>query len=66
MSAMLVKNNRNKYSTKHTKHINVRYYFINIQVDTGDVVIKHFPTEKMLWDHFKKLLKSVLFRKCRE
>ena len=26
MSAMLLENNRKKYSTKNTKHINVRYY----------------------------------------
>ena len=28
MSAMLLENNRKKYSKKNTKHISVRYYFI--------------------------------------
>ena len=48
MSAMLLENNRNKYSTKNTKHINVRYYLIKDRVETRDVVIKHCPTEKIL------------------
>ena len=44
--------NGKKYSTKNTKHINVRYYFINNWVETGYVVIKHCPREEMLGDHF--------------
>ena len=48
MSVMLLENNRKKSSTKNTKHINVRYYFIKDQVETGDVMIEHCPTEEML------------------
>ena len=43
MSTMLLENNRKKSNTKNMKHISVRYYFIKDQVETGDVVIKHFP-----------------------
>ena len=46
MSAMLLEKNGKKSSTKNTKHINVRYYFIKDRVETGDVVIKHCPTKK--------------------
>ena len=46
MIAMLLENNGKKSSTKNTRNINVSYYFIKDQVETGDVVIKHFPTEK--------------------
>ena len=35
MSVMLLGKNRKKSSTKNTKHINVRYYFIKGRVDTG-------------------------------
>ena len=66
MSAMLLEKNRKKYSTKNTKNINVRYYFRKNWVETGDVVIKHLPTEKMLGDHFTKKLQGNLFRNCRE
>ena len=33
MSAMLLEKNGKKYSTKNTKHINVRYYFIKDRVE---------------------------------
>ena len=66
MSAMLLENSRKKSITKNTKHANVRYYFIKDRVETGDVVIEHCPTEKMLGDHFTKPLQGALFRKLRE
>ena len=65
MSAMLLEKNRKKSSTKNTKHINVRLYFINDRVETGDVVIEHCPTEKILGDHLTKPLQGALFRKFR-
>ena len=43
----------------------MRYYFIKDWVETGDVVIEHCPTEKMLGDHFTKPLQGALFRKFR-
>ena len=58
--------NRKKSSTKNTKRINVRYYFIKDQVETGGVGIKHFPTEEILVDHFTKPLEGAVFRKFRE
>ena len=65
MSAILLGTNRNKSSTKNTKHINRRYYFIKYWVETGDVVIKHCPTEEILGGHFTKPLQGALFRKFR-
>ena len=65
MSAMLLENNGKKSSTKNTKHINMRFYFIKCRVETGDVVIKHYPTEEMLGDHFKNPFQGALFRKFR-
>ena len=63
---MFLEKNRNKYSTKNQKRINVRYYFIKDRVETWDVVIEHFPMEEMLGDHFTKPLQGALFRKFRE
>ena len=65
MSAMLLKNNGKKSSTKNTKHINVLYYFIKDRVETGDVVIEHCSTEEMLGGNFTKPLQVALFRKFR-
>ena len=58
--------NGKKSSTKNTKRINVRYYFIKDQVETGGVVIENCPSEEMLGDHFTKPLQVALFRKFRE
>ena len=65
MSAMLLENNGNKSSTKNTKQINVHYYFIKYRVETGYVVIKHFPTEEILGENFTKPLQATLVRKFR-
>ena len=54
MSVMLLEKNSKKYSTKNTKNINVRYYLIKDQVENGDVVIEHCPTEEIVGDHFTK------------
>ena len=65
MSEILLEKNGKKYSTKNTKHINLRYCFIKDQVETGDMVIEHCPTEKMFGDRFIKPLQGALFRKSR-
>ena len=65
MSAMLLGKNWKKSSTKNTKHINVRYYFVKDRVETGDVVIEYCPTEEMLGDHFINPLQGTLFSKFR-
>ena len=54
-----------KSSTKNKKHINVRYYFIKDQVETGGVVIEHNMTEEMLWGHFTNPFQGALFSKFR-
>ena len=66
MRAILLEKNKKKYSTKRIKHINVRYYFIKDQVETGDMVIEHCPTEEILGNHFTNPLQGALFRNFRE
>ena len=65
MSEMLLEKKGKKSSTKNTKHINVRYYFIKDRLETGDVVINHCPTEEMLGDIFTNPLQGSLFRNFR-
>ena len=43
----------------------MHYYFIKDRVETGGVVIKHFPTEELLGGHFTNPLQGALFRKSR-
>ena len=41
LSTMLLETISKKSSTKKTKHIQVWYFFIKDQVETGDVELKH-------------------------
>jgi hypothetical protein len=65
ISTMLLEKNGKQSSSKRTKHIHVRYFFIKDRVDSGDLSIKHCPTEDMLGDYFTKSLQGALFHKFR-
>ena len=65
-SAMLLEKNGVMSSSKRTKHINVRYYFIKDYVDRNEVQIIHCPTEDMVGDYFTKPLQGSQFVKFRD
>ena len=50
-------------SSKRTKHINVRYFFIKDRVDSGELSIEHCSAEDMLGNNFTKPLQGSLFHK---
>ena len=50
ISAMLLETNGKASSSKRTKHIKVKYFFIIDKVDQGKVTIEHCPTEQMWTD----------------
>ena len=52
-------------SSKRTKHINVRYFFIKDRVDSGEVTLEHCNTHNMLADYFTKPLQGIKFREFR-
>ena len=45
--------------------MNVQYFFIKDQVDTGEVDIKYCPASEMIGDYFTKPLKGILFCRSR-
>ena len=49
-SAMLLEENGKASSSKRTKHINVRYFFVKDRIDKGEVALQHCPTEEMWAD----------------
>ena len=51
--------------TGNSRHINVRYFFIKYQVDSGDIKIEYFPTLMMIADYFTKPLMGDRFRDFR-
>ena len=61
----LAKNGR-RSSSKLTRHIEVRYYFITDHIDRDRVRVSYCPTGDMLADYFSKPLQGSLFRKFRD
>jgi hypothetical protein len=65
-SCILLERNGRQSSTKRTKHINVRYFFVKDKIASGDVVLRYCQTENMHADFFTKVLRGSLFRKHRD
>ena len=64
-SAILLEKNGRKSSSKRTKHINMRYYFITDRIRNGELSVEHCPTQDMIADFFTKPLQGKLFFKFR-
>jgi len=65
-SAILLEKNGRASSGKRTRHINIRYFFVNDRVEAGEVSIQYCPTGDMIADFFTKPLQGTLFRKFRD
>jgi hypothetical protein len=66
-SAIRLEKNGKALSSKHTKHVNIRYFFITDRVDKGDVSLVWCPTGDMIGDFMTKPLQgALLFRKFRD
>jgi len=62
-SAIKLENNGKRSSSKRTRHINIRYYFITDRVANGEVSIEYCPTGDMVGDFHTKSLQGSQF--CR-
>ncbi|KAG7367822.1 hypothetical protein IV203_030565 [Nitzschia inconspicua] len=62
-SAMLLEKNGRRSSTKRTRHLDVRYFFVTDNVHRGKLSIEYCPTGDMVADYFTKPLQGSLFRK---
>ena len=65
-SAILLEQNGRAPSSKWTRHINIRYYFVTDRANCGEIKIKHCPTAEMVGDYFTKPLQGGLFNKFRD
>jgi KUP system potassium uptake protein len=65
-SAALMERNGKRSSTKRTRHINIRYFFITDYIKDGALHVEYCPTEHMLADIFTKPLQGNAFRKFRD
>ena len=64
-SAMLLEQNGNRSSSRRTKHINVRYYFITDKINSEELKIEYCPTDDMLADFLSKPLQGKKFKQFR-
>ena len=55
-STVLLEQNRILSSTKRTKHLNVRYFFMEDTINSGEVIVEWCPTDKMATDYLTKPL----------
>ena len=62
-SAMLLENNGRGSSSKRTRHINIRYFFVTDRIKEGEMRVEYCPTGDMVADYFTKPLQGSLFRK---
>ena len=62
-SMMLLAKNGKASSTKHTKHINIWYFFITDRIAKGDLTVEWCLTREMVGDYMTKPLQGALFHK---
>ncbi len=60
-SAILLEKNGRASSSKRTRHINMRYFFVTDRVANGEISIEYCPTKTMLADYFTKPLQGIQF-----
>ena len=66
MSAMLLEKNGRASSSKRTRHINTRYFFVTDRIKNGEVNVKYCPTDEMVSDFFTKPLQGSKFYQFRK
>ena len=64
-SSILLERNGRSSSTKRTKHMNIRYFYVTEQIKKKAIHVTHCPTEEMIGDFFTKPLQGSLFIKMR-
>jgi len=50
ISAILLETNGKASSSKRTKHIKVKYFYVKDKIDQREIVVEHCPTEQMWTD----------------
>jgi len=66
LSAMLLENNGKGSSSKRTRHINIRYFFVTDMIRDQQLKVQHEPTGTMIGDFFTKPLQGTAFRVFRD
>jgi hypothetical protein len=64
-STILLEENGKKSSSKRTRALNIRYFFLTDQIAKGNLIVEYCPTTEMIADYFSKPLQGKLFQKFR-
>jgi hypothetical protein len=64
-SAILLETNGKASSTKRTKHIKVKYFYIKDKIEQGEIALEHCPTDQMWTDINTKPKQGAVFREFR-
>jgi hypothetical protein len=62
---MLLEKNGRRSSSRRTRHINIRYFFVTDRIQSKELTVEYCPTEEMLADFFTKPLQGSSFRRFR-
>ena len=65
-SAILMEKNGKASSSKRTKHINIRYYFVTDRINQKEMTVEWCPTGDMTGDYMTKPTQGALFKKFRD
>jgi hypothetical protein len=65
-SAILLETNGKKSSSKRTRALNIRSFFLTDQIEKGNVTVEYCPTLEMIGDYMTKPLQRKLFEKFRK
>ena len=60
-SAILLAENGRASSSKRTKHIEIRYYYVADRIKEGDLRVVWCPTDQMIADYLTKPLQGRFF-----
>jgi hypothetical protein len=64
-STMLMEKSGKASTSKRTRHINIRYFFVADRVQNNEVTIEYCPTGDMTGDFFTKPVQGTPFKKFR-
>ena len=65
-SSILLLKNGKASSSKRTRHINIRYYFLKDRIINGEIKVVYCATDDMVADFFTKPLQGAKFKKFRK
>jgi hypothetical protein len=65
-SSILLEKNGRASSSKRTRHIAIRYFFVTDRIAKGELSVEWCPTARMIADFMTKPLQGATFRKFRD